>query len=287
MEQRDANVECSFCRKSYRDVGPLVEGPDDVYICAECAELCQSIIDQEKHRRGCTGSQIPSMRVETILERLDRLVRGEHQALVETALRHYERSVNGPQHAVLFIGPTRSSKIYLARALAHALGVPFAEGDAHGLFTSGSAKIEPLLHQLLDASNFDVAAAQRGVLYVDRADDQATQERLLRFWEGPRCAGGGHGLQIDVDQLLLICGGQFAGLDTVIAPMGRHPEQPVVSEALLRFGMSPAVVRRFQVIVQVAPLDEPTMARVASYVDFERMEGGRVERVAAADRPAE
>jgi ATP-dependent Clp protease ATP-binding subunit ClpX len=124
MGQRNAKTECSFCRKSYRDVSPLVEGPGEIYICGECVQLCQSIIDQEKRRRDSSiRSASPAPGKESIRAKLDQLVNGQDdakEALVWAA--HCPREGTGH---VLLIGPGRSSKIFLAHALAHALEVPF------------------------------------------------------------------------------------------------------------------------------------------------------------------
>jgi ATP-dependent Clp protease ATP-binding subunit ClpX len=284
---RQRNADCSFCRKSYRDVGPLVEGPEEVYICGECVELCHSIIDQEKRRRSrCAGGAPPAPTPEAIRRRLDQLVTGQDEAtgaLVQAALRRGELSDPGPPRPVLLIGPNRSSKVFLARALAHAVEAPFAEGDSPALVRSGTEPVEPLLYRLLLAS--DAEAAQRGVVYVDGVDHRATQERLLQLWEGAVRDTSGHRLQIDVARLLFICGGEFAGLDEVVAQLGRHPEQAVTGEILAGFGMSPDLVQRFQAIVRVAPLDEETLVRIVPFVEFDRMASGSAEQVAAADRP--
>src|SRR5436190_2024739 len=122
------NAYCSFCRKSYTDVGPLVEGPGDVYICGDCVELCQSIITQERRRRNPSPSPVgPSQ----LREAFDKLVSGQDeakQALVRAASLRHEG-----EGRVLLIGPSCSTQHLLARALAHALEAPFAAGDASAL----------------------------------------------------------------------------------------------------------------------------------------------------------
>jgi ATP-dependent Clp protease ATP-binding subunit ClpX len=143
------NAFCSFCRKSYRDVGPLVEGPGDVYICGECIELCQSILDQEKRRRG-SGKQlftrIPSPR--EIKSQLDDYVIGQDHAkkVLSVAVHsHYKRLTLGTEGSevevdksnILLIGPTGSGKTLLARTMARILNVPFAIGDATTLTEAG------------------------------------------------------------------------------------------------------------------------------------------------------
>src|SRR5204862_6013968 len=147
---RNRNAYCSFCRKSYRDVGPLVEGPGDVYICGECIELCQSIIDQEKRRRNVSKSvvtNIPSPR--SIKDKLDQYVIGQHRAkkvLSVAVHNHYKRlahadvgraEVEIEKSNILLIGPTGSGKTLLARTLAKVLDVPFAIGDATTLTEAG------------------------------------------------------------------------------------------------------------------------------------------------------
>ena len=318
---REGKVRCSFCHKTEDQVRKLIAGPDGAYICDECIGICSEIMEEEfsmYDHEADYETGINLLKPEEIHSILDEYVIGQDdakKALSVAVYNHYKRilasknlDVELQKSNILMLGPTGSGKTLLAQTLARLLNVPFAIADATTLTEAGyvGEDVENILLKLIQAADGDIEKAEKGIIYIDEIDKitrksenpsitrdvsgEGVQQALLKIIEGtvasvPPQGGRKHPnqelIQINTENILIICGGAFEGLENIIRDrtgekaigFGKQVKsqkdvnqyeifKELLPQDLLKFGLIPEFIGRLPIIATLKDLDKEALIKI-------------------------
>jgi hypothetical protein len=272
QHKRNQKAVCAFCRKSPRDAGPLIQGPDDVYICAECAELCTTIAREERERRtrgGEPGSSGPTR--ESVRALLDRLIQNQSTAkdvLIEAAFSDARPGAVG--RLVALAGPSAAAKFLLAGAFAEALRRRLVLVNAATLIDCDKGTRLRLLHEILTANDFDVERAARSIVFLANVDEPAAQVAFEQFLVAISAGEFSDRVSFDATQLVILLSLQSPASSERLATRGSDGGQRLATDSSDLPELNAELVARLFAAANVQPADEQTLFRALTHVDRAR-----------------